>query len=196
MDLSEETKESMLSKWDYSGVDSVCYSDSKQESYIKSAEFLGNGQVEDWGCGTGWSKRFFSDYRGIDGSPHKNVDEIVDLITYTSKVDNILLRQVLELNREWKIILDNAKKSFSKKMCIVIFTPFAQDTIIGEVESALTSKDVDTGKDINLIYFNKQDILDCFPSTQYKVTEEIVETEQGYNQDWILYIEKITSKNN
>ena len=192
----EVRSESMLNKWDYSGVDSVCYSDVKQESYKKSAEFLGDN-VEDWGCGTGWSKRYFKTYRGIDGSAHENVDEIVDLVNYTSDVDNILLRQVLELNVEWRKILENIKKSFRKKLCIVIFTPFSDTTKIGEVEKVLTSKGVETGKDLNLMYFNKEDILNYFPSTEFKVTEEVIKTGQGYNQDWIIYIERITnSKNN
>ena len=192
----EVRSESMLNKWDYSGVDSVCYSDVKQESYKKSAEFLGD-TVEDWGCGTGWSKKYFKTYRGIDGSPHKNVDEIVDLVNYTSDVDNILLRQVLELNVGWRKILENIKKSFRKKLCIVIFTPFSDTTKIGEVEKVLTSKGVETGKDLNLMYFNKEDILNYFPSTEFKVTEEVIKTGQGYNQDWIIYIERITnSKNN
>jgi len=186
MDLSQKTKESMLSKWDYSGVDSVCYSDANQESYKKSAEFLGDS-VEDWGCGTGWSKRFFKSYRGIDGSAHYNVDEIVDLTTYTSTGNNILIRQVLELNVEWRKVLDNAKKSFKDRLCIVIFTPFTEETHVAEVEES----------GISIIYFNKQDVLDYFPSSEFVVKEEVIKTQQGYNQDWIIYIERITdSKDN
>jgi len=171
--------ESMLNKWDYSGIDSACYSDNDQESYKKSAKFLGDS-VEDWGCGTCWSKRFFKKYRGIDGSFHKNVDEVVDLVKYTSDVDNILMRQVLELNEEWREILENVKKSFRKKFCLVIFTPFVDKTRIGEVEG-----------NKKVIYFNKQDVLDYFPKQKFKVLEEIVKTKQGYNQDWLLYVERL-----
>ena len=34
--------DSMLNKWDYSGADQMCFSDVKQESYKKAAEFLGD----------------------------------------------------------------------------------------------------------------------------------------------------------
>ena len=121
--------DSMLDMWDYSGVSSVCYSDTKnQYSYTKPAEFLGNGQVEDWGCGTAWAKRYFSDYKGIDGAQHKNVDVITDLVKYTSKCDNILMRQVLEFNPDWRIVLENVKKSFKKKFCLVVMTPLVDET--------------------------------------------------------------------
>jgi len=49
---------SMLNKWNYSSRGQVCYSDPKQESYKKAAKFLGD-TVEDWGCGTGWVKKYF-----------------------------------------------------------------------------------------------------------------------------------------
>ena len=184
---------SMLNKWDYSGVNTVCYSDVNQESYKKSAEFLGD-TVEDWGCGTGWSKRFFKNYKGIDGSPSNFVAEkdIVDLVNYTSDVDNILMRQVLELNTEWRKILENIKKSFKKKFCLIVLTPLVDTTHIGSVEKSVTSLGVEREDEKNLIFFNKQDILDYFPVKEYIVTEETIVTNQGYNQDWILYVEKIT----
>jgi len=181
----------MLGKWDYSGVDSVCYSDNEQESYKKSAEFLGD-TVEDWGGGTGWAKRYFKNYKNIDGSLHPNVDEVIDLVKYTSKVENILLRQVLSLNEDWEKIIDNAKRSFSKKLCIVVFTPFSEgETKIGEVEPAKDCNDGLRGFDHILIFFKKQDILDCFPASEFKVSEEVVETQQGYKRDWILYVERL-----
>jgi len=56
-DFKPQAKMIMLNKWDYSGADSVCYSDENCESYKKAAEFLGPDQpVEDWGGGTGWGK--------------------------------------------------------------------------------------------------------------------------------------------
>ena len=111
-----------LDQYDYSKVDQVCYSDSKCESYKKAVEFLGADQpVEDWGGGTGWAKRYFTgSYKNIDGSEHKNVDVVADLVKYRSKIDNILIRQVLESNPDWQTILNNAKKSFTKKLCLVI----------------------------------------------------------------------------
>lgn len=181
----------MLGKWDYSGVDQVCYSDSKCESYKKAAAFLGD-TVEDWGCGTGWAKRYFKDYRGIDGSPCRYTDEVADLVKYTSSVDNILMRQVLELNTQWRQILENIKKSFKKKFCLIIYSPLVKKTRIGETAQALYADGTpQKGKIISTIYFNKQDILDYFPASEgYAVSEEIIKTNQGYGQEWILYIEK------
>ena len=178
---------SMLNKWDYSKVDEVCYSDEKQKSYKRAALFLGN-TVEDWGCGTGWAKQYFTNYKGIDGSPAKYVDKVADLVNYISKVDNILMREVLEYNIEWKKILENVKKSFTKRFCLIISTPFINTTKINSIEKITRIDKVVT---ITEFCFKKQDILDFFPKTEYKLTEEIIKTNHLYNQDWILYVEKI-----
>lgn len=182
--------DSMLNKWDYSGVDEVCYSDDKCISYQKAADFLGD-TVEDWGCGTAWAKRYFKNYRGIDGSPHKYVDEVVDLIHYTSDVDNILMRQVLECNEDWKVILENVIKSFKKKFCLIVFTPFADETHVAEVEPVIRLDHTPDERTISIIYFNKQDILNYFPASDgFLVSEESITTNQGYGRDWILYVER------
>ena len=70
------------------------FSDQNEESYKKSAAFLGDiDPIEDWGCGMGWSKRYFPNcqYKGIDGSLGF-VTETTELTDYTSDIDNILLR--------------------------------------------------------------------------------------------------------
>ena len=182
--------DSMLGKWDYSKISQTCYSDHKCESYKKAAEFLGD-TVEDWGGGTGWAERYFKKYRNVDGSAHPNVDEIADLQYYTSKVDNILMRQVLETNKNWRLVLENAIKSFKKKFCLVVYTPFVDETRVGRYEPVITHDGKDTGDTTPEIYFNKQDILDYFPKDKFKVSEEEVKTDQGYRRDWILYVEKI-----
>ena len=178
---------SMLNKWKYGKVGQVCYSDPKQESYKKAAKFLG-GEVEDWGCGTGWAKKYFKNYKGIDGSPSEFVkpDEIVDIVNYTSNVNNILMREVLEYNIKWKRIIDNVKKSFKKKFCLIISTPFADETHVG-AEYKSIAKGVGM---IPEILFKKQDILDMFPKTDFKLKEETIKTNHLYNQDWILYVER------
>ena len=179
---------SMLNKWDYSGVDTVCYADTKQESYKKSAEFLGDS-CEDWGCGTAWSKRYFKEYRGIDGSNNKYVDGVVDLVKYTSSVDNILMREVLEYNEDWKKILENVKKSFKKKFCLIISTPLVKKTRVGAWHKVMKADGSQGKGKVPEMYFNKQDILDEF--SNYKVKEETIKTDHLYGQDWILYVEKI-----
>jgi len=182
----------MKHKWDYSGVDSVCFADIKQESYKKSAKFLGDS-CEDWGCGTTWSKRYFKKYRGIDGSINKYVDEVVDLVEYTSNVDNILMREVLEYNKDWKKVLENVKKSFRKKFCLVISTSFVKKTRVGVWYKPMNADGSFREKEEKVpeMYFNKQDILDEFPKDKYKVKEETIKTKHLYGTDWILYVEKI-----
>lgn len=178
-------------KWAHSEIWDVCYSDPKCESYKKAAEFLGN-TVEDWGGGTGWARRYFEDYRNVDGSYHENVDELVDLVDYTSDVENILMRQVLETNVDWKIILENVKKSFRNKFCLVVGTPFVKKTRFGPQNPVVTSTGVVLeGEYVQEVYFNKQDILDMFPEDEYEISEEEVETGQYYHKDWILYVKKI-----
>ena len=171
----------------------MCFSDKYELSYKKSAEFLGD-TVEDWGCGTAWSKRYFKNYRGVDGSPHKNVDEVVDLVEYTSDVENILMRQTLECNYEWEQILENVKKSFRRRFCLVVYTPFVEKTRVGYIHKPKRADGTEMkDKEIREVYFRKQDILDYFPESEgYKVSEETVKTSQGYGQDWILYVEKIS----
>lgn len=185
-------KNSMKNKWDYSGASEMCFSDTKQESYIKAAEFLGD-TVEDWGGGTGWAKMFFKNYRNVDGSLHPNVNEQVDLVEYTSNVDNILVRQVLELNKDWRKILENVKKSFRKRFCLVIYTPQVNKTRVGHLHLPVRADGTKMNKDmvISEMYFNKNDILDYFPKREYKTKEEYINTKQGYNKEWILYVEKI-----
>lgn len=179
--------------WDYSGVDQMCFSDHDQASYKKAAEFLGD-TVEDWGCGTGWAERYFKNYKGIDGSASKYLkkEDTVDLRQYTSNAENILLRQVLECCGGWQMVLGNAVKSFQKKLCIVISTPFVTETKIGTVERPRLADNSLSKDSIEEIYFNKQDLLNFFPEKFFKVSEETVKTNQGYGEDWILYVEKIT----
>lgn len=180
---------SNLNKWDYSGVDTVCFSDQKQESYKKAAEFLGD-TVEDWGGGTGWARQYFKNYKNIEGSKSKYIDVYADLTKYTSSCDNILMRQVLEVNHKWKKILENVKKSFKKRFCLVIMTPISNKTRVLETENALDKNGKPFDK-IDMITFKKQDILDCFPVNEYRVKEETIKTKQGYNEEFILYVEKV-----
>ena len=180
-----------LNKWDYSGVDEMCFSDEKQESYKKAAEFLGDS-VEDWGGGTGWAKRYFKNYKNIDGSLSKSTDVHADLTEYTSDCDNILIRWVLETNPEWKTILENAKRSFRKRFCLVICNPFVKKTRIGVHHIPVKADGSKMeGEGIVEMYFARQDLLDCFPQTEYRVKEETIKVTHGYGRDWILYVEKI-----
>ena len=183
----------MLNKWNYDPQGEVCY--GQEIVYQKARDFLGD-TVEDWGCGTCWAKRYFTNYKGIDGSPHPNVDVIADLTTYTSKADNILIRQVLENNYDWKLILANAVKSFQKKLCITIHTPMVETTkiicvYVKDVGFLTTATAISANKDsIPDISFRLQDILDYF--TGLKVTiEEVPTAPFEYGTETLIYVEKV-----
>lgn len=181
---------SNLGKWDYSGLSMACFSDTKQESYKKAAIFL-EDNVEDWGGGTGWAKKFFKKYKNIDGSLSKNTDIVADLSLYISDCENILMRESLEYNENWKEILENVKKSFRKKFCLIISTPTVRKTRVGVYHKVRKADgSIGEGK-IAEMYFNKQDILNCFPKSKYKVKNEIIKTNHLYHQDWIIYVERI-----
>lgn len=188
--MGYHTASSMVGKWDYSGLSEACFSDNNQESYKKAAGFLIDN-VEDWGCGTGWAKRYFKNYKGIEGSIAKNVDVVADLVDYASKCENILMREVLEYNTDWKKILQNVKESFSKKFCLIISTPFSKKTRVGFWHKPLKADGSEGEGKIPEMYFNKQDILDEFPESEFKVKEETIKTNHLYGKDWILYVEKI-----
>jgi len=102
-------------------------------------------------------------------------------VDYESDVDNILMREVLEYNTEWRKVLENVKESFKKKFCLIISTPFAEDTHVDRYYRTIPE-----------IRFKKQNILDMFPKDKFKLKEETIKTDHLYKQDWILYVEKIS----
>lgn len=82
--------------------------------------------VEDWGCALAYAKNFRGGpYRGIDGTAGA-ADVIADLSIYTSKVEGIHMRGILEHNHDWRVILDNAIDSFTKRMSLMIYVPMQE----------------------------------------------------------------------
>lgn len=163
--------------WHYDGTRSPFPYGDDDLSYRKAAEFLGDGPVEDWGCGTAWAKRFFSNgYIGIDIAPGF-ADHIVDLRTYVSGVDGILLRHVLEHNWEWKTILMNALHS-ANKVALVIFTPFSEET-----------KQIawNPGYDVPDISFRREDLTSHFRN----FTAETFASKTQYGEETIFYETRI-----
>jgi hypothetical protein len=94
-------------------------------TYRMAAAFMVDIEViEDWRCGAGGFRSFYSGkYIGIDGSRTPFADRIVDLCNYESNVDGILIRQVLEHNYQWSLILDTAVRSFNRRLCLFSFSP-------------------------------------------------------------------------
>jgi hypothetical protein len=158
------------------------------ETYKLGYTFLQNcDKIEDWGCGTGGFKRFFNDdmhkYIGIDGSKTPFADIKIDLTEYISDIDGIYMRHVLEQNYKWKVILENACKSFKKKMCLVLFTPFSNET----TEIAHNLKH---GVDVPDLSFNKNELIDIFNKNNIEFELISLNTDTGYNIEHVFYLNK------
>jgi hypothetical protein len=135
--------------------------------------------IEDWGCGYGYARQYAEGrYCGIDGSLEAEpyADKIADLTTYTSSVDGILVRHILEHNWDWRAILENAIASFRKRMVLILFTPFSKHT------------DPMTMSPLIDLSFRREDITDYF--TGLHVTEEHLVTNTQYRQEHIFYVSR------
>jgi hypothetical protein len=144
--------------------------------------------IEDWGCGAGGFKRFFTKdvknkYVGIDGSltPFSNVK--ADLTQYQSSVEGIFMRHILEHNFEWEKILDNACKSFTEKFYLVLFTPFSDST-------RQIADNAKHGVDVPDMSFSKQDIINVLTRNNCVYKLESVHTNTYYGIEHIFYITK------
>jgi hypothetical protein len=79
--------------------------------------------VEDWGCALAYAKNYrIGAYRGIDGTAGK-ADVVADLSTYQSDTEGLFMRHILEHNRDWRDILNNALQSFTNRMTLILYRP-------------------------------------------------------------------------
>ena len=178
----------MLGKWDW------WYRDIKRMtsfrygntvSYSLAEDFLKDLEIEDWGCGTGAFKRLHQGaYIGIDGSRTPFADKIIDLRNYTSRVDGIMMRHILEHNYDWEMVLRNALASFKKRFCLVIFTPFRSTTKV-------IDQNKKHGVDVPTISFSKTDIEKCFGGLKWRLSENI-KTQTRYGAEHIYFVEKMS----
>lgn len=186
-EIFQKAKENNMGKWNawYINIskykDPVTYGDNT--TYKMAAEFLKDVDiVEDWGCGGGG----FTIFRkmgciGVDGSKTPFADKIVDLSNYTSNVQGIHLRHILEHNYKWEDILRNALTSFTKKLCLTLFTPFTGVTRI------IAHNDIDVPD----ISFRKRDIMDILDVYDVKFTlEDNIKTTSQYGVEHVFFIEK------
>jgi hypothetical protein len=153
-------------------------------TYEKAAAFLdGLTSVEDWGAGQGWFRRYLKPmvrYKSIDGSRSAQLDQLADLATYTSQVEGIMLRHVLEHNDGWAAILSNALCSFTKRLVIILFTPFAERTVRMAYNHTIGVPD---------IAFAKEDLVRAFDGLPWQL-EENVKTKTQYGVEQVFYLEK------
>jgi hypothetical protein len=168
----------VLCIWDYSSLtEPVPY--GEETTYGRGLGWLKDCRVvEDWGCGPAWGRRFVPEghYVGIDSSPSKFIDKLCDLRDYHSDADGIFIRHVLEHNHDWRKILQNAVESFTKRLVLVIFTPFSEKT-----HPIVSSKALD-------ISFRKEDLDRFF--TDFAIKEEHLRTKTQYSEEHIFYVEK------
>jgi len=169
----------MADRWNYADTPQFPY--DEETSYRLGMEFLdGHGAtIEDWGCGTGFAKRFVStsSYVGVDGSASDFASIKADLQSYTSDVDCVFMRHVLEHNWGWRQILANAVASFRKRMVLIVFTP------LGESEQRL-----DNNEKIPDLQLGRDEILSYFKGMT--VREETIESATQYGVETLFYIEK------
>ncbi len=92
------------------------------------------------------------------------------------------MRHVLEHNARWRRILMNAITSFTKRMVLVIFTPFDATTRVIATSDTLTSVLVPD------IAFRKEDLTSFFSHLSF--TEESLETDTQYGREHVFYIKK------
>jgi len=159
-------------------------------TYQLAAEWLDHlsWRVEDWGGGRGRAGKFFHHalYRVVDGSVTDDALYPIlalpvmraDLQDYRSTVEGILLRHVLEHNHNWRQILANAVASFTRRMVIVIFTPFAKTT----------TQIATNWADIPDLSFNKDELL--ISLRRWLVKEESVVTDTQYKEETVFYFQK------
>jgi SAM-dependent methyltransferase len=118
-----------MNGWDYSKSSQFPYGAEDTYKCIEWLDELGT-EIQDWGCGTAYAKKFVkkSKYTGIDFTPSKYADLVQDLRQFTSSVDCIFMRHILEHNHEWRKILQNALRSFKKRFCFILFMPLSENT--------------------------------------------------------------------
>ncbi len=170
----------MSGRWNYTGRKQDSYGDDT--TYVMGMEFvdLPGVQLEDWGCGLTYARRFVknAEYIGVDGSASRWTDKNVDLCRYRSDVDCIFLRHVLEHNPNWEPILDNALLSFRKRMALIVFTPFGEET-----------RELMQWSGIPDISFRKEDLTSRFPD-DVTVVEKTVQTETQYGTETLFLLER------
>ena len=120
-------------------------------------------KIEIWGC------------LGVDGNK-------TDLTKYISHVDGIYMRHVLEHNDEWKLILENACKSFLKKMCLVLCTPFSGGNGTKDIACR--------GNGPPDLSFDKNELE--YEFEKYHIHHELItmNTETGYGIEHVFYLTK------
>ena len=176
-----------MGKWNswYKGLkpgdeNAVLYGDPL--TYWMAASYLADvDEIEDWGCGKGGFRLFYQGhYIGIDGSNTPFAAKTVDLCTYHSSVSGILIRHVLEHNYKWEEILKSALRSFTHKLCIVLFTPFMEKTT--EID-----QNSHWGVDVPDLSFSQSDFEQHLTGVRWRLFKD-VSTNSQYKVEHVYFI--------
>lgn len=165
-----------------------------QITYHRAAQFLADcEQIEDWGCGFSWFSKIMTGHsdahvQNLDGTKTDYTDRQVNLCNYRSRAEGILLRHVLEHNHDWKQVLENALHSFQRKLVIVTYTPFTEET------HNRGDHQFDDGTTVPVISFRLEDLQECFAKyPEISVSEERIQTNTEFRDERLFYLEKMNS---
>jgi hypothetical protein len=179
------TPDSNLGKWDplygrMQASDSPLLYGDPTTYLMASSFFVDVEDVEDWGCGGGGFRHFCLSrrYVGLDGSRTPFADKIVDLCDYRSTAQGVLLRHVLEHNNDWRSILTGAVQSFRKKLCVILFTPFSEQT-----------NDIASNRMIDVpdLSFRREDIEQFFDGLTWRLLANI-QTRSQYEVEHVYLV--------
>jgi hypothetical protein len=188
MTTTPSSTSSNVGKWDawYAPLSSAAdegprlYGD--MTTYLIGAAFLADvDEVEDWGCGAGGFRRFcLAKYIGLDGSRTPFADKTVDLCTYRSTANGIMMRHILEHNYQWEKVLKSALESFRHKFCLILFTPFVETTHeIGHNRPI--------GIDVPDLAFSRADIERHFSGLKWRLMDNI-RTQSQYHVEHVYFV--------
>lgn len=175
----------MIGRWNrwYTGLtEPALYGDST--TYRLGAEWLADcALVEDWGCGKGGLRLFIpaGRYRGIDGSQTPFASKIVDLARYRSQVPGVFMRHVLEHNRQWLKILDNALVSAQHRLFLAVFTPIGERTRQIGYTPMLGVPDIS---------FALPDLTEPIAAAGFTLTVETIPTDTQYGTEMVIRCER------
>jgi hypothetical protein len=194
MGTEQEEKHSRLGLWDRfykSKKDRKVYDDPATAKIAGALLNQENIQtIQDWGCGYGGFKDYIGEqqtYIGVDGSKTRYADVIADLEEYTSDVDAVHVRHILEHNPGWLNILNNSLKSFNKRMVLTLFTPYQDETKVIHRYPNFNN----TGVEMVDIGFARNDLISRFEAENIKWTAiENIKTETLYHVEHIFLLEK------
>jgi hypothetical protein len=170
--------------------DSAPWPAGDNTTYLAGRDLLQHCEtIEDWGCGLGWFKHIseLTQVKGIDGTGNPAADVVADLLTYRSQPEGIFMRHVLEHNMGWREILRNALASFTKRMVLVLFTPWAP----GNTQVQLHGRRMNSGLVVPYLSLPRQELLDMFqlPGVSYCLIEDM-QTDTRYKVEHLIVLNR------